>query len=168
MIHFIPPSPQVSGHGFLNKPWWPPDAWNRMLPSHIFLRFQPLKLDNQPKAVDKPNIFTRSWRRVEKNMLRVGEFHSWGLDDCIQWTLPIVLLCWWSIDICRTISSVQKIFGPSQAPHCITGAVTSHNPPRPCPMAQISSPSPVARCWWPWDGANGHRWGIEALINILK
>lgn len=65
-IHFIPPSPQVSGDGF-----WTNLGDHRMLglPLPAFVRVPTLKLDNQEKIC---------YQRVGISFL--------GYHDCIQWT----------------------------------------------------------------------------------
>lgn len=98
------------------------------------------------RAGDKPNVFTRSWRRVKKQYATKGwEFHSWG--TMIAYSEPMVQPLF--IIYCTIFPRNKRCLVPPK--HPITGAVTSHNPQRPCPVAQISCPGlKVARCWWPW------------------
>ena len=143
-IHFIPHLPKSPATDF-----WTNLGDHRMLGllSPTFVRVPPLKLDNQPtRAGDKPNVFTRSWRRVKKQYATKG----WNFIPGVPWLHTVNQ--WYNPCLSSIVQSFprnKRCLVPPK--HPITGAVTSHNPQRPCPVAQISCPGlKVARCWWPW------------------
>ena len=94
-----------------------------------FVRVPTLKLDNQEKIC------------YQKGGNFIPGVPWWHIVN--QWYNPCLS------SIVQSFPRNKRCLVPPK--HPITGAVTSHNPQRPCPVAQISCPGlKVARCWWPW------------------